>query len=146
MEVCNNNIWGTVCDDMWDVIDAQVACRQLGMPHSDAAPLFTGFTNGDGQIWLDNVQCAVTDLEGDSATRLIDCTANPLGTHDCDHTQDAGVRCLAGKMLSFLSCIVETTLQSISCSLHSRNHQTSRRHRYGGTCGGLQQWYLGHSV
>ena len=43
--------------------------------------------DGTGQIWLDNVQCVGTE------TRLIDCPANTLGTHDCTHTQDAGVRC-----------------------------------------------------
>ncbi len=32
MEVCNNNIWGTVCDDFWGGVDARVACRQLGLP------------------------------------------------------------------------------------------------------------------
>ena len=38
-------------------------------------------------IWLDEVSC--TGTEG----QLLDCPAQPLGTHDCRHNEDAGVSC-----------------------------------------------------
>ena len=93
VEICNNNVWGTVCDDLWGAPDAQVVCRQLGFSTVGAVALTSGFTNGAGQIWLDDVQCRGTEA------RLIDCQHRPLGQHNCAHVEDAGVRCVASGTL-----------------------------------------------
>ena len=45
------------------------------------------FGQGSGNIYLDNVRCIGTEA------RLGDCPANPIGTHNCAHTEDAGVGC-----------------------------------------------------
>ena len=30
VEICIDGVWGTVSDDGWSTVDAQIACRQLG--------------------------------------------------------------------------------------------------------------------
>jgi hypothetical protein len=88
VEICNNNVWGTVCDNSWSETDAMVACRQLGLPTTGATAI-TGAAvpNGVGQVWLDNVQCLGTE------SRLTDCVTGSLGPNACGHEEDVGVTC-----------------------------------------------------
>ncbi|XP_060027001.1 scavenger receptor cysteine-rich domain-containing protein SCART1 [Erinaceus europaeus] len=87
VEVWHDGAWGTVCDDAWDLADADVVCFQLGCgPALDALAGAT-FGPGSGPVWLDEVGCRGREVS------LWDCPAGPWGLGDCGHKEDAGVRC-----------------------------------------------------
>ena len=88
VEIYYNSSWGTVCDDLWDINDAQVVCRQLGYPSAVSAPLYARFGRGSGRIWLDNVQC-----QGNENYIRYCRGSRPWGVHNCDHSEDASVIC-----------------------------------------------------
>ena len=88
VEVYHHGVWGTVCDDLWDLNDANVVCRQLGYAGAEAAPCCAPTGQGAGTIWMDNVACS-----GNEA-RLADCGRNGWGWHNCGHWEDAGVVCI----------------------------------------------------
>ena len=50
VEVFVNGTWGTVCDDYWDIRDAEVVCRQLGFARAVSAEGFAHFGSGIGEI------------------------------------------------------------------------------------------------
>ena len=45
------------------------------------------FGRGNGSIYLDNLNCY------GSESRLIDCYHSGIGIHNCDHSDDASLRC-----------------------------------------------------
>ncbi|XP_051504864.1 neurotrypsin-like isoform X2 [Myxocyprinus asiaticus] len=87
VEVYQNGRWGTICDDEWDDIDAEVVCRQLGLGGVPKAWTWAHFGQGTGPIFLDGVHCTGNELS------LEECTHAPWGRHNCDHMEDAGVSC-----------------------------------------------------
>ena len=58
---------------------------------TSGALAFHGAYYGSGSenqsIFLDNVICQGIE------SSLLDCATNPIGEHNCDHSEDAGVRC-----------------------------------------------------
>uniref|UniRef100_A0AAZ3Q886 SRCR domain-containing protein n=1 Tax=Oncorhynchus tshawytscha TaxID=74940 RepID=A0AAZ3Q886_ONCTS len=87
LEVYQTGYWRTVCNDVWDLNDAPVVCRQLGCGRADIAPERTYFGQGSGPIWQDDVGCS------GSVCSITQCPHTGGGTHDCNHSNDAGVIC-----------------------------------------------------
>lgn len=88
VEIYINGEWGTVCDDLWTIKNAEVVCRQLGFRYALRASRNSEFGEGRGlRILLDDVQCVGTE------SSLLTCTHAGVGTHNCAHYEDAGVIC-----------------------------------------------------
>ncbi|XP_057184781.1 scavenger receptor cysteine-rich type 1 protein M160-like, partial [Triplophysa rosa] len=92
LEVYHNSEWGSVCDDLWDIRDAQVVCRQLGCGAALSADGNEAFGAGEGVVWLNRVECRGTEIH------LWDCP-HVLNKHtDCSHKERVELIC-AGEML-----------------------------------------------
>ena len=79
--------WGTICDNDWDLKDADVVCRQLGYDGALSALRHGAFGKGTGPIWLDRVQC------GGSEESVSQCAHARWEGHSCSHHNDASVVC-----------------------------------------------------
>ena len=94
----SDGIWGGICDDYWDKKDyqnakanADIVCRMLGYPtaetgYSESSPF--GF--GTGSFVLADVKCVGTE------TSVFDCPHLAEGSHYCNSSEWAGVKCKTG--------------------------------------------------
>uniref|UniRef100_A0A671TCL8 Soluble scavenger receptor cysteine-rich domain-containing protein SSC5D n=1 Tax=Sinocyclocheilus anshuiensis TaxID=1608454 RepID=A0A671TCL8_9TELE len=87
VEVVYNGIWGTVCDNGWDLSDAAAVCREMGCGDVIEAKSSAHFGQGSGPVWISDLQCSDTD------SRLRGCKSSGWGRGTCGHEKDAGVIC-----------------------------------------------------
>ncbi|KAM7395501.1 hypothetical protein PAMA_006990 [Pampus argenteus] len=89
VEILHDGQWGTVCDDEWDIRDAQVVCRAADCGTAQASKSSSYFGQGQGTIWLDDVNCFGNE------SSLLHCRRPNFGENNCGHGEDAGVVCSA---------------------------------------------------
>ncbi|KAL0153753.1 hypothetical protein M9458_050940, partial [Cirrhinus mrigala] len=87
LEVYHNTVWGSVCDDQWDISDAQVVCRELGCGAALRADGNSVFGAGEGVVWLNRVECRGNEIH------LADCLLSLKNHTDCSHKEHAGLTC-----------------------------------------------------
>ena len=107
LEVFHKQRWGSVCDDFFgepfggkkNHVES-VACKLLGY---DDGEKVTGYGRpnvslNDEPIWLDDVFClrSVPEHRVDNPRSLFDCYHSGSGLHNCDHSEDVGLRCTGG--------------------------------------------------
>ncbi|KAL0153184.1 hypothetical protein M9458_051511, partial [Cirrhinus mrigala] len=80
LEVYHNTVWGSVCDDHWDISDAQVVCRQLGCGAALRADGNSVFGAGEGVVWMNKIH-------------LWDCPLSLKNHTDCSSNEQAGLAC-----------------------------------------------------
>ncbi|XP_074542840.1 uncharacterized protein LOC141802924 [Halichoeres trimaculatus] len=87
VELWRDGKWGTVCDDQWDLRDANVVCSQLGCGYAISVTGQGGsFLPGRGPIHLDDLNCTGKE------ENLWACPSAQNET-DCGHKEDAAVVC-----------------------------------------------------
>ena len=84
VEVYRSGEWQTICDDSWDIAEAEVVCQQLGYGYAMLAIQGAAFGQGSGGQWE-----RVWSCNGNEAS-LDDCSSSSTF---CTHSEDASVIC-----------------------------------------------------
>ncbi|XP_038135384.1 lysyl oxidase homolog 3B isoform X1 [Cyprinodon tularosa] len=87
VEVLKGSEWGTVCDDRWNLQSASVVCRELGFGSAKEALTGARMGQGIGPIYMNEVKCFGNEKS------IWNCPFKNITSEDCQHMEDAAVRC-----------------------------------------------------
>ncbi|XP_042201800.1 antigen WC1.1-like [Callorhinchus milii] len=97
VEIYYNGTWGTVCDDSWGLLEADVVCKQLGCGSAVNAASSAPCGRVPGPVWLDEVRCSGKE------SALWECASSPWGQHDFYHKEDVSILCREHKELRLVN-------------------------------------------
>lgn len=87
VEILYSGIWGAVCDNRWDLEDANIVCRQLGYPDAVSAPRDSQFGKGSVAVWISEVECTGNE------NSISQCSHSGWGEANCWHGDVASAIC-----------------------------------------------------
>uniref|UniRef100_A0A1X7VPG7 Deleted in malignant brain tumors 1 protein n=1 Tax=Amphimedon queenslandica TaxID=400682 RepID=A0A1X7VPG7_AMPQE len=87
VELCVENTWTTLCDQSWDIEDAQVVCRQLGFSIYGTLPEYNCYTESDLSFGITDLNCTGNE------DHLLNCSHSNAALHNCQSHSDASVVC-----------------------------------------------------
>ena len=94
IEIKHHGDWRTICNEGWDDIDANVACRELGFLNGTATRQ-ANFGTSSSPAWWSQVDCMGNE------TKLSHCMHNrTANVENCSH---AGVQCIKNGKVTFVS-------------------------------------------
>ena len=103
VEVYYRGRWGTVCDDSFDLNDANVFCRYLGYRYGALRVYGNArFGRGSGPIWFDDMRCTGRETNPFRCPKRL-----PIGSHNCGHNEDVGITCRSKFLIKVLLFVSE---------------------------------------
>ncbi|XP_055384260.1 uncharacterized protein LOC129613938 isoform X2 [Condylostylus longicornis] len=96
VEVRINGKWGYICDDKFDIKDANVVCRELGFPFGASEVRANSYylPTVDMMSSYNNVSFVMDEVDcKGNETSLQECDFKGWGVHDCNADEVVGVVC-----------------------------------------------------
>ena len=90
LEILHKGVWGTICDDLFDINSTAVACRMLGFGGALAVYPRGQLSQGNDSepIWLDDVYCPTGNEPS-----FAECGHAEFSINNCVHAEDVGIAC-----------------------------------------------------